>query len=302
MSRSFLIQPPEEQARLAAAYPQVFTADWRVRTPIILGFGAAFALFVFGFIALDISWTRVWAGFGRLGEFVFLMLPPTYGDTNLPFDFWKSLQETDKLFLYLSSMIETLAIAFLGTLFAAIVALPFGFLAARNVIPNIFAHFAVRRFLDTIRSVDTLIWALIWINVVGLGPFAGILAVITSNFGIFGKLFSEALETADTRPGEGIVSTGGSGFHAVRFGLLPQILPVFVSQVLYYFESNTRSATIIGIVGAGGIGQHLYEQIKILEWQHVSFLVLLVLVAVMAIDFVSSRLRFAIIGNNALKH
>ncbi|MBY0611517.1 MAG: phosphonate ABC transporter, permease protein PhnE [Beijerinckiaceae bacterium] len=295
------MQSSEEQARIAGAYPQFFTPDWRIRAPIIGGFAAAIALFVFGFIALDISWGRVWAGFGRLGEFVFLMLPPTYGDTNLPFDFLKSLQETDKLMLYVGSMVETLAIAFLGTLFAAIIALPFGFLAARNVIPNIFAHFAVRRFLDTIRSVDTLIWALIWINVVGLGPFAGILAVITSNFGIFGKLFSEALETADTRPGEGIISTGGSGFHAVRFGLLPQILPVFVSQVLYYFESNTRSATIIGIVGAGGIGQHLYEQIKILEWQHVSFLVLLVLVAVVVIDFISSRLRFAIIGTNALK-
>ena len=301
MSRVVPLQSNEDQVRLAAAYPQFFKPDWRLRAPIIIGFVAAAALFVIGIVALDISWARVWAGFGRLGEFVFLMLPPTYGDTNLPFDFLKSLQETDKLFLYLGSMIETLAIAFLGTLFAAMIALPFGFLAARNVIPNIFAHFAIRRFLDTIRSVDTLIWALIWINVVGLGPFAGILAVITSNFGVFGKLFSEALETADTRPGEGIISTGGSGFHAVRFGLVPQILPVFVSQVLYYFESNTRSATIIGIVGAGGIGQHLYEQIKILEWQHVSFLVLLVLVAVIMIDFISSRLRFAIIGSNALK-
>ena len=280
--------------RINATYPALFAIDWKRRLPVLAGFGGALLLFVFGFALLDISWARVFSGFGRLGEFAVLMVPPTYGDTSLPF--FASLADTTLLVVYLHSLVETLAIAFLGSLVAAIIAFPFGFLAARNVIPNIFAHFGVRRFLDTIRSVDTLIWALIWINVVGLGPFAGILAIITSNFGVFGKLFSEALETADGKPVEGIVSTGGTHWHGVRFGLLPQVLPIFISQVLYQFESNTRSATIIGIVGAGGIGQHLYEQIKILEWQHVAFLVLLVLVAVMVIDMISRRLRMAVIG------
>ena len=283
-----------ERERLAQAYPAMFTVDWMARLPVLAGIGGAVLLFVFGFAVLDISWGRVLSGFGRLGEFAMLMVPPTYGETNLPF--FASLADTTLLVVYLHSMVETLAIAFLGSLCAAIVAFPFGFLAARNVIPNVFAHFGIRRFLDTIRSVDTLIWALIWINVVGLGPFAGILAIVTSNFGVFGKLFSEALEASDNRPVEGILSTGGTDWQGVRFGLLPQVLPIFISQVLYQFESNTRSATIIGIVGAGGIGQHLYEQIKILEWQHVSFLVLLVLAAVVAIDFVSSRLRLAVIG------
>ena len=286
----------DAQERLAKTYPAAFAVNWRRRLPVILGCAFGLFLFAFGLRVLDISWGRIWSGFGRLGEFAVLMVPPTYGDTSQPFDFLRSLQDTDRLFLYIDALVETLAIAFLGSLFAAIIALPFGFLAARNVIPNIVAHFGMRRFLDIIRSVDTLIWALIWINVVGLGPFAGILAIVTSNFGIFGKLFSEALETADGKPVEGIVSTGGSHWQGVRFGLLPQVLPVFISQVLYQFESNTRSATIIGIVGAGGIGQHLYEQIKVLEWQHVSFLVLLVLVAVMGIDFVSRKLRHAVIG------
>ena len=283
-----------QRERINATYPALFAIDWKRRLPVLAGFGGALLLFVFGFALLDISWARVFSGFGRLGEFAVLMVPPTYGDTSLPF--FASLADTTLLVVYLHSLVETLAIAFLGSLVAAIIAFPFGFLAARNVIPNIFAHFGVRRFLDTIRSVDTLIWALIWINVVGLGPFAGILAIITSNFGVFGKLFSEALETADGKPVEGIVSTGGTHWHGVRFGLLPQVLPIFISQVLYQFESNTRSATIIGIVGAGGIGQHLYEQIKILEWQHVAFLVLLVLVAVMVIDMISRRLRMAVIG------
>jgi phosphonate transport system permease protein len=134
---------------------------------------------------------------------------------------------------------------------------------------------------------------------VGLGPFAGILAIGSANFGAFGKLFSEAIEAADRRPIEAVLSTGGSPALAVRFGLLPQVLPVMLSQVLYYFESNTRSATIIGIVGAGGIGLHLAEQIRALEYQHVSAMILMILVAVAAIDQVSTRLRGALIGGSA---
>ena len=289
-----------DQLRLVAAYPQVFEVKARERLVVALWLVPAFALFIFGFFWLDISWGRVWHGFGRLGQFAELMVPPTYGSTDLPFNFWASLADTSKLMLYVQSLAETLAIAFLGTLLAAIVGFPLGFLAANNVVANFILHFVSRRFLDMMRTVDTLIWALIWINVVGLGPFAGILAIATSNFGLFGKLFSEALETADTKPVEGILSTGGSHLHAVRFGLVPQILPIIVSQILYQFESNTRSATIIGIVGAGGIGQHLYEQIKILEWQHVSFLVLLVLAAVIVID--SAKIRFAMIGPTAQQH
>lgn len=271
-------------AAMAARHPMVFRPDWRRRAIVGLSVLAPIALFAYALDSLDISWARVWSGMGRLGDFVGLMLPPSYGTTA-------------KLVIYLHALAETLAIAFLGTLLAAVLALPLGFLAARNVIPSWIFRFGVRRFLDTIRSVDTLIWALIWINVVGLGPFAGVLAIMSSDFGAFGKLFSEAIEAADRKAVEGVESTGGSRLHGVRFGLLPQVLPVMASQILYFFESNTRSATIIGIVGAGGIGQYLYEEIKVLEWGHVSFLVLLVLAAVVAIDAVSARLRFAVIGN-----
>ena len=238
---------------------------------------------IFSILQLDISWGRIWSGFGKLAEFARLMLPPTYGSGA-------------RLVIYLKALAETLAIAILGTLTAALLAFPLAFLAAHNVVANRIVHFGSRRFFDTIRGVDTLIWALIWINVVGLGPFAGILAIATSDFGTFGKLFSEAIETSDRRPVEGVASTGAGSLLGVRFGILPQVLPVIASQVLYYIESNTRSATIIGIVGAGGIGLHLSEQIRTLEWQHVSFLVLLILVAVAIIDVISRRLRFAIIG------
>jgi phosphonate transport system permease protein len=272
-----------QRAAIQARYPAQFRTNFLQRIQVIGVVAAIVGLFIFGMVWLDISWGAVLAGIGRLGEFVVLMLPPSFGTAA-------------KLWQYLANLAATLAIAFLGTLLAAILALPLGFLAARNVVPNVFVHFAVRRINDTIRAVDGLIWALIWINVVGLGPFAGILAIMTADLGAFGKLFSEALEATDSKAVEGVVSTGGSRLHAVRFGLLPQVLPVLLSQVLYFFESNTRSATIIGIVGAGGIGANLYEEIQSNEWPQVSFLVLMILVTVAVIDMVSSRLRASIIG------
>ena len=150
--------------------------------------------------------------------------------------------------------------------------------------------------------METLIWALIFINVVGLGPFAGILAIAISDTGSFGKLFSEAIEASDRKPVEGVRSAGGSTLHGIWFGILPQVFPVLASQVLYYFESNTRSATIIGIVGAGGIGLYLANEIQQAEWPRVAFLILMILVTVAIIDFVSAKLRFAIIGKKRLAY
>jgi phosphonate transport system permease protein len=269
--------------QLTARYPDTMRTPWLQRGKTMALVVGAVALFVAGVASLEFSWSRFLSGFGELGKIVSLMLPPSYGSVA-------------QLKLWLWALAETLAIAFLGTVLAAVLALPFGFLAARNVVPVWIFRFSLRRGLDAIRGIDTLIWALIWINVVGLGPFAGVLALMTSDFGTFGKLFSEAIEAADRRDGEGITSTGGNALHRVRFGLMPQVMPVLLSQLLYYIESNTRSATIIGIVGAGGIGLHLSEQIRTLEWQHVSFLVLLILVTVALIDQVSARLRFALIG------
>jgi phosphonate transport system permease protein len=267
----------DAEAKLA----QVYATSFARRYGGYLVATATLALFVFGLWYLDFSLTRTIKGLAQFGWIMALMLPPNPGSA-LP--------------SYLSAMGETLSIALLGTTLAALFALPFSLLAARNVIPSALLRFPTRRFFDSIRGVDTLIWALVWINVVGLGPFAGVLAIATSDFGAFGKLFSEAIETADRKPVEGVRAAGGSLLHEIRFALLPQVLPVIAGQVLYFIESNTRSATIIGIVGAGGIGLQLAEQIRVLEWQHVSFLILMILVAVAVIDFVSKRLRFAIIG------
>ena len=270
---------------LRARYPDVFDRPISARLAIPAMLIAAFAIFVFGLVDLEFSLSRMLAGLGQLGWIVMMMIPPDPG-SSLP--------------VYLVALGETLSIALLGTTLAAVFALPVSLLAARNIVPSSIFRFPVRRFLDSIRGVDTLIWALVWINVVGLGPFAGVLAIAVADFGAFGKLFSEAIEAADKKEVEGIRASGGSALHEIRFGLMPQVLPVIAGQVLYFIESNTRSATIIGIVGAGGIGLQLAEQIRVLEWQKVSFLILMILVAVAAIDWISGKLRFAIIGQRAL--
>jgi phosphonate transport system permease protein len=276
--------PLADPAGLRARYPQVFDrpASARLATPVMVLL--AFGIFVFGLVDLDFSPARFVSGLRELGWITLMMLPPDPG-SSFP--------------LYLKALGETLSIALLGTTLAAVLALPVSLLAARNIVPGIL-RFPVRRVLDSIRGVDTLIWALVWINVVGLGPFAGVLAIAVSDFGAFGKLFSEAIEAADRKEVEGIRASGGSSLHEIRFGLLPQVLPVIAGQVLYFIESNTRSATIIGIVGAGGIGLQLAEQIRVLEWQKVSFLILMILIAVAAIDWISGKLRFAIIGRRAV--
>jgi phosphonate transport system permease protein len=274
---------------MKSRHPAVYAAGRR-DTAFLFGVTAALMLaLLFGLLSLNIRWEQVFNGFGKLGDFLWFMLPPSTGT-------WA------KAGVYAYALAETVAIALLGVLIAAIIAFPVGFMAARNVMPSRVFHFLTRRFLDSVRGVDELIWALIWVGVVGLGPFAGVLALICSNFGSFGKLFSEAIEVADNRPIEGVVSTGGNGLQRIGLGIVPQIFPVMAGQVLYYFESNTRSATIIGIVGAGGIGLHLAEQIRTLEYQHVAAIILMILVLVAVIDWISTRLRFAIIGKSELRH
>jgi len=248
--------------------------------PLAIG---GFAVFAVWWLAIPFS--QIGPGLASLGKFVALMFPPSTGG---------------HLRLLLTAMGETLAIAFLGTLIATVAAFPISFLAARNTSPHGIIRFATRRGLDTIRGVDALIWALVFVGVVGLGPFAGILAIAVSDTGALGKLFSEAIESAEPRARESVLASGGTNLLAVRFGLLPQVLPIIAGQILYYFESNVRSATIIGIVGAGGIGLQLSEQIRTYDFDQVAFSVIMILVTVAIIDWISGKLRFAIIGRRAI--
>jgi len=282
MSRLFAPEAVRQAAKRHSAMMRLGDANRRYMAGIA---AFAFVVLCLGLVEAEFSVARMIVGASRLGDFAILMMPPDPG---------KSLH------LYVFAMIDTLGIALLGTVIAATLAFPLAILASRNVLPIWFVRFFLRRSFDTVRGVETLIWALIWISAVGMGPFAGVLAMATADFGALGKLFAETIETADQRPVEGIRSTGGTAAQEFRYGVLPQVMPVIAGQVLYYFESNTRSATVIGIVGAGGIGLHLSELIRTLEWQHVSFVVLMILVVVAAIDFVSSHLRQMIGGQKPI--
>lgn len=289
MSNGLRADALSDLSGLRTRHPTVFDPGPRARIIMLGVLCLLLGLVGLALVRLDFSIARILAGIGELGRIVGHMMPP------VPHS-W------DQARLYLHALAETVAIAFLGTLLGAVLGFPLALLAARNTTISRAVQFLARRSSDTIRGVDQLIWALIWVNVVGLGPFAGMLAVMTSDIGNLSKLFSEAIETADRKPVEGVLSTGGTRALSIRFGVLPQVLPVIASQVLYFFESNTRSSTIIGIVGAGGIGLHLAEQIRTLEFQSVAFIILLILVAVIAIDFISGHVRQAITGRAQLVH
>ena len=271
----------EEVAALRARMPRAFGAPARVRAGRVAAGVVAVAWLAALLVWFDITPGRVWVGVAGLGKILRLMVPPSPGEQ------WDDI---------LVGLGQSVAMAFLGTFAAMLVAVPLGFLGARNVVVNALAHFSLRRVFDGLRGMDQLIWALVFVRAVGLGPLAGVLAIFAAEVAVLSKLFAEAIENADPRPAEGVVAAGGSRVMRVRFGLLPQVLPVMLAQVLYQFESNTRSASILGVVGAGGIGLQISERIKVGYWDQVLFIILLILATVAAIDFLSAWIRRRLIG------
>jgi phosphonate transport system permease protein len=196
---------------------------------------------------------------------------------------------------------QTIVMAFVGTLFATAIAFPLSFMAARNITPSFLTNQVTKRLFDFLRSVDMLIWALFFTRAFGPGPLAGISAIFFTDTGTLGKLYAEALENIDEKQREGVRSLGANPVLVQRFGVVPQVLPVFVSQSLYFWESNTRSATIIGAVGAGGIGLKLWEAMRTnADWENVAYMVLLILLVVYVFDTISSRLRGLLIGKGQM--
>lgn len=230
------------------------------------------------------------------------------------FEFWKLFQASDRAGRLLARMFwwqdmqgwaygqiytgiaQTIAMAFLGTLLGTIFALGLGFLAAKNTMPLGVVRHAVRRLLDVFRGIDGVVWGLVFVRAVGLGPLAGVLAIWVSDMGNLAKLYSEAIENIDRKQVEGVRATGADASRVIRFGYLPQILPVFLSLSLYSFESSTRSATILGLVGAGGVGMIIIERFRAGLFDQVAFVVINILVVIAVIDFVSGKIRARFIG------
>lgn len=192
--------------------------------------------------------------------------------------------------VYVNAMLETLAIAIWGTLLAVIAGIPLGILSADNVAPH-WLVFLVRRLMDACRAINELVFALIFIAAVGLGPFAGVLALFVHTTGVVAKLFSEAVEAIDPAPVEGIRGTGGTWLQEIIYGVLPQVLPLWISYALYRFESNVRSATVLGIVGGGGIGMTFNETMRGFLYSQASAILIIVVLTVSVLDMVSQRVR-----------
>ena len=234
---------------------------------------------------LGLTWGQIEQGLPQLGRILSFFVPPRHGGF---------------LDLMIWGMVETLAIAFLGTLLAAIASIPLGLAGAKNIIPARIFHFMIRRMFDGVRAIDAIIWALIFVGIVGLGPQAGVLAVAFSDTGTLAKLFAEAVENIDEDQVDGVTAVGASKPESIRFAILPQIAPIFLSHTLYFFESNVRSAAILGIVGAGGIGRLLSERIQGNYWEEVAFIILIILVTVALVDTFSRMLRVRLVAEPSM--
>ena len=277
-------------ADIAAAkdmLPQAFGAPLNVRIrnySLRIGF---LAIMIYCLWAFNFSPERIIEGFVRFGRVLQFMFPP---------HIWT---DWDEFSMILKGLGETLSIAFLGTLIGAIFAFPLSFLGAKNINRFDFLRLGVRRGYDLIRAFETLILALIFIRAFGLGPLPGILAIAVSEIGTFAKLFSEAIENASDKPVEGVKASGGSRIQQIRYAIAPQVNPVILSILLYNFESNVRSGTILGIVGAGGIGFLLSDRIAAYKWDEAWSIIILIIMMVYMIDSLSGVIRNRLIGSQS---
>jgi phosphonate transport system permease protein len=192
--------------------------------------------------------------------------------------------------LYISAMWQTVQMALWGTAFAVLIAMPLGLAGARNLSP-IWVQQPVRRLLDILRAVPDLVVGAIFVVAIGLGPFAGVMALAVNTGGVLGKLFSEAVEAIDRAPVEGVRATGARPILEIIWGVLPQVAPLWTSYALYRFEANARSATVLSLIGAGGIGQPLFDSINSFAFEQTSAIVIIIVIAVSLIDLLSQLIR-----------
>jgi phosphonate transport system permease protein len=230
--------------------------------------------------AINLSLTELVKGLPWVGDFVSRMLPPN----------WAFLGQLAK------PVFETVQLAVWGTLFAIVLALPMCFLAARNLSPHPIVFHAMRQVFNAARGINEIIFALIFVAAVGLGPFAGVLALSIHGAGMLGKFFAEAIEEADPGPVEALRATGATPLQVIVFAVLPQALPAWIAATLYRMEVNLRAATILGMVGAGGIGFELYSSLKLFQYEDTATCVIVILGMVMTADYLSSKLRARILA------
>ncbi len=243
-----------------------------------LWWAGTLAVLVWAWFGAEIRPLALWKDGGNMVILAMDFVPPDFTQ-------WK---------LYLKEMVVTIQIALWGTALAVLCSAPLGIMSSDNVAPW-WVYQPTRRLMDAFRAINEMVFAMLFVVTVGLGPFAGVLALWIHTTGVLAKLFSEAVEAIDQGPVEGVRSTGASWLAEVWFGILPQVLPLWISYALYRFESNVRSATVVGMVGAGGIGVVLWEMIRGFMFQETCAVMIIIIVAVTLFDILSQRLRKVVI-------
>jgi phosphonate transport system permease protein len=240
----------------------------------LLGWVVVIAVLGVGWHGADMRPLDLLADSGNMGQFAKDFFPPDFTE-------WRS---------YVHEMYVTLSVAVWGTVLSLVCAVPCGLMCARNMAPQWVVQ-PVRRLMDACRAINEMVFAMLFIVAVGLGPFAGVLALWVHTTGVLAKLFAEAVEAIDPRPAEGVRATGATSLDEIIYAVLPQVLPLWISYALYRFESNVRSAMVVGMVGAGGIGVVLYEAIRSFNYAQTAAVLIMVVVVVTAIDLASAWLR-----------
>ncbi|HEY9634027.1 MAG TPA: phosphonate ABC transporter, permease protein PhnE [Coleofasciculaceae cyanobacterium] len=246
----------------------------RITTVRILYLIAAIAILIASYIQSEMHPLLLFQDSKNMSTYLTSYFPPD-------FTYWRT---------YLADTLITISMGIWGTLLAAVVAVPLSMLASENVSP-VWIVQPIRRLMDAMRAINEIVFALVFVSAVGLGPFAGVLALFIHTAGILGKLFSEAVEAIEPGPVEGIRATGSSKIQEIIFGVLPQVMPLWTSFTLYRFESNVRSASVLGIVGAGGIGVSLYQSFGAFEYGKVCAILIILIAATTLIDALSAKLR-----------
>jgi phosphonate transport system permease protein len=244
---------------------------WIVRGAVAT---AVLAYLAWSYVVLELKPLDLWTYRANMAEYLRGFAKPSFAD-------WR---------LYIREMGVTIHIAIWGTVLSVLAAVPLGLLSSSNVVPP-WIYQPTRRLMDAARSINEMIFAMLFIAAVGLGPFAGVLALFVHTSGTLAKLFSEAVEAIDPRPVEGIRATGSNALEDIAFGVIPQVMPLWVSYSLYRFEANVRSASIVGMVGAGGIGMVLWDAIRGFQYSETAAMLLIIIITVSLVDIGSSRLR-----------
>ncbi|MCC3717425.1 phosphonate ABC transporter, permease protein PhnE [Rouxiella badensis] len=270
-----------EVASIRQQHRHLFTAQRRTLRVLAISVAAIVLYYLVFFHFYGISVGQFTHGCGEIGKYFLRMFV------------WQNFSQWPLMY-YFTQIAITLAIVFAGTVTATILALPLSFLAARNVMSTPFLRpisLVVRRIMDVLRGLDMAIWGLIFVRAVGMGPLAGALAIIMQDLGLLGKLYAEGHEAVERSPSRGLRALGANPLQTHRFGIFTQSFPTFLALSLYQIESNTRSAAVLGFVGAGGVGLVYAENMRLWNWDVVMFITMILVVIVMAMDKISSMLR-----------